>query len=53
MLIFQFVHVQYTCVATSQQYIALGANTGGVYCFYLEGYRYIRILANQVSTVLC
>lgn len=44
----QLVPVQYACVATSEHYIALGANTGGVYCFHRQGYRYIRILANQV-----
>jgi len=42
--------LQYTCVASSEHYIAFGANTGGVYCFYRRGYRYIRILANQVRS---
>ena len=40
--------LQYTCVAASQHYVALGANTGGVYCFHRDGYKYIRILANKV-----
>lgn len=45
--------LQYTCVASSRRYIALGANTGGVYCFHKMDYRYIRILANQVSALAC
>ena len=55
-----FSPFQYTCVAASQHYVALGANTGGVYCFQRDGYKYIRILANKVGfeptsqlTVLC
>ena len=41
--------MQYTCITASERYVALGANTGGVYCFHRDGLKYIRILANRVS----
>ena len=44
--------VQYTCVALSASYIALGANTGGVYCFHRD-HRYIQLLANKVAAAGC
>ena len=44
-------HTQYTCIAASPNYIALGANTGGVYCFHRDGPRYIRLLANKVTRI--
>ena len=44
---------QYTCIAASPHYVALGANTGGVYCFHRDSLRYIRILSNKARSHTC
>ena len=41
--------LQYTCLAVSSRYVALGANTGGVYCFSARDFKYLRLLTNKVS----
>ena len=41
------VFLQYGCVDVSANFIALGANTGGVYWFHKDC-RYIQLLANKV-----
>jgi hypothetical protein len=42
--------IKYTCVDLSTNFIALGANTGGVYCFHSDC-RYIQLLANKEGGV--
>jgi len=40
-------------MTVSQDHVALGANTGGVYCFHKQDFSYIRILSNQVRACVC
>ena len=50
---YQFAHpdVQYTCIAASGKYVAFGANSGGLYCFYGNPLKYIRLLTNKEGPI--
>ena len=38
--------IKYTCISASPRYIALGASTGGVYCFSREEERLLQVVSN-------
>lgn len=51
MVIFQtiFIGFQYTCFDVSQNFIILGASSGGLYVFRRQPCEFIQLLPNKVS----
>lgn len=45
------IKTKYTCIAASSNHVILGANTGGLYCFTANNFRYVGLLANKEGSV--